>query len=154
MEPRSSSETDEPPQSVTILDPRWRRLVRNPVRVALSALGEIPAQVILADDRTLRSLNLRHQPHGPVGSNRTTNVLTFDATREIVLASGTVCREARAAGRSTAHHMAHLVVHGALHLEGHLHDHPGEARRMEMEEARRLARIRIPNPWKSRKVPA
>jgi len=137
-----------------IMDPRWRRLVRDPARIALAALGDVPAQVVLADDRTLRLLNLRHQPHGPVGANRTTNVLTFDATREIVLASGTVAREARTAGRSTAHHLAHLVVHGALHLEGHLHDRPGEARRMEMEEARRLARIRVPNPWKPRSVRA
>lgn len=151
MEPRSSSEAaDEPPQSVTVLDPRWYRLVRDPVRLARAALGDVPARVVLADDRTLKALNARHRPHGPVGSNRPTNVLTFDATREIVLASGTVAREAREARRSTAHHLAHLVVHGALHLEGYLHDAPGEARRMEMAEAWRLARLGVPNPWKPR----
>jgi probable rRNA maturation factor len=41
-----------------------------------------------------------------------------------------------------------LVVHGALHLLGHEHDHPGDARRMEMAESRLLHRIGIPNPWK------
>lgn len=151
MEPRSSSDAaEEPPQSVTVLDPRWHRLVRDPVRIVRAALGGVSAQVVLADDRTLKALNARYRPHGPIGSNRPTNVLTFDATREIVLASGTVAREARAARRSPAHHLAHLVVHGALHLEGHLHDGPGEARRMEMAEARRLARFGVPNPWKPR----
>jgi probable rRNA maturation factor len=59
-----------------------------------------------------------------------------------------VGREAVAAGRRTAHHLAHLVVHGALHLRGHDHHGAGEARRMEMAEARILHRLRVPNPWK------
>jgi probable rRNA maturation factor len=39
-------------------------------------------------------------------------------------------------------------VHGALHLRGMDHEHPGDARRMEMLEARILHRIGVPNPWK------
>jgi probable rRNA maturation factor len=62
---------------------------------------------------------------------------------------GTVRREAAAARRRPAHHLAHLVVHGALHLRGHDHHHVGDARRMEMEEARILRGIGVPNPWKS-----
>ena len=52
-------------------------------------------------------------------------------------------------GSRPAHHLAHLVVHGALHLQGHDHDQPGEARRMEMAEARLLRRIGVPNPWRA-----
>jgi probable rRNA maturation factor len=59
-----------------------------------------------------------------------------------------VAREAEAEGRSAADHLAHLVVHGALHLRGHDHDRAGDARRMEMEEARILHRIGVPNPWR------
>jgi probable rRNA maturation factor len=40
------------------------------------------------------------------------------------------------------------VVHGALHLAGHDHHYPGDARRMELAEARILHRLRVPNPWK------
>ena len=67
---------------------------------------------------------------------------------EMVLALGVVRREAAAAGRRPRHHLAHLVVHGALHLAGHDHIGVGEARRMEMAEARILRRLGVPNPWK------
>ncbi len=61
---------------------------------------------------------------------------------------GVVHAEAAAQRRRAAHHLAHLVVHGALHLQGEDHDHPGDARRMEMAESRILHRIGVPNPWK------
>jgi probable rRNA maturation factor len=44
------------------------------------------------------------------------------------------------------------VVHGALHLRGHDHHGAGEARRMEMEEARILHALGVPNPWKPRQA--
>jgi len=106
------------------------------------------AEIVLSSDRAVRRLNARDR-----GRNKPTNVLTYPAPApgmpgEIVLALGTVLREAAAAGRRPGHHLAHLVVHGALHLAGHDHHHPGEARRMEQEEARLLHRIRVPNPWR------
>ncbi|MBN8927526.1 MAG: rRNA maturation RNase YbeY [Rhodospirillales bacterium] len=100
--------------------------------------------IVLADDRQVRRLNARHR-----GRNKPTNVLTYEEPApEIILARGVVAREAAAARRRAAHHLAHLVVHGALHLRGHDHHHPGEARRMEMAEARILHRIGVPNPWR------
>jgi probable rRNA maturation factor len=100
--------------------------------------------VVLAADRTVQGLNARHR-----GRNRPTNVLTYTAPApEMLLALGVIRREAAAAGRRPAHHLAHLVVHGALHLAGHDHHHPGEARRMELAEARILHRMGVPNPWK------
>jgi probable rRNA maturation factor len=106
--------------------------------------------IVLADDRTVRSLNARHR-----GRNKPTNVLTFEpaalgAGGEIVLALGVMRREAAAEGKRLAHHLAHLLVHGVLHLDGEDHAHPGDARRMEMAETRILGRIGVPNPWKGR----
>jgi probable rRNA maturation factor len=121
-------------------------------RAARTALahGATPATVLLASDRTVKQLNARHR-----GRNKPTNVLTFEPAApglpgDIVLALGTVLREAQAAGRRPSHHLAHLVIHGLLHLDGHDHHHAGDARRMEMREARLLARMGVPNPWLGR----
>jgi probable rRNA maturation factor len=143
---------------VIVLDPKWRGLVPHAERVAARAAAAAggAGTVVLSTDRAVKSLNGKHRKR-----NKPTNVLTFDFGDEgtthpgflggdIVLALGTVRREAAAAQRSAAHHLAHLVVHGALHLRGHDHHHPGEARRMEMEEARILSGLGVPNPWKRR----
>lgn len=150
---------------IIVADPRWRRLVPGAERVVARAArlaavasgaesGASPAAsgdaaatdsvraVLLTSDREVKRLNARHR-----GRNKPTNVLTFDGG-DLVLAYGTVRREARAAGKRPAHHLAHLVVHGALHLRGHDHEHPGDARRMEMAESRLLHRLRVPNPWR------
>jgi len=132
--------------SVIVAEPAWRRLVRRAESVAVRAarMAGVRGTVVLADDRIVQRLNARHR-----GRNKPTNVLTYTAPApEMLLALGVIRREAAAAGRRPAHHLAHLVVHGALHLAGHDHDHPGEARRMEMAEARILHRLGVPNPWK------
>ncbi len=99
----------------------------------------------LTDDRTIKRLNHRDR-----GKNKPTNVLTYERPPEILLAFGVVAREARKEHRSIASHLTHLIVHGALHLHGFDHHHPGQAREMEGEEARILARLGVPNPWKNR----
>ena len=130
----------------------WRRLIRFADQIAARAAAAAggAGTVVLSSDRAVKRLNARHRRR-----NKPTNVLTFEPMRgfaggDIVLALETVRREAAAAGRLPAHHLAHLVVHGALHLRGHDHHHAGEARRMEMAEARILQRIGVPNPWKRR----
>ena len=131
---------------VIVAEPAWRRLVRHADTVAARAARAAGARgtVVLAADRTLRVLIRRHR-----GRYKPTNVLTYASPApEILLALGVIRREATAAGRRPAHHLAHLVVHGALHLAGHDHHHPGEARRMELAEARILHRLGVPNPWK------
>ncbi len=133
-------------------EPAWRRLVQRPERIARRVLErlESDADVVLASDRLVRRLNARHR-----GRDKPTNVLTFEPAApgmpgEIVLALGTVRREAAAAGRRPAAHLAHLVAHGALHLRGHDHHGAGEARAMEMAETRTLARLGFANPWRTR----
>jgi probable rRNA maturation factor len=132
--------------SVIVAEPAWRRLVRDAEAVARRAARAAGARgaVVLANDRTVHRLNARHR-----GRNQPTNVLTYTAPApEMLLALGVIRREAIEAKRRPAHHLAHLVVHGALHLAGHDHHHPGDARRMELAEARILHRLRVPNPWK------
>ncbi|HEY2616349.1 MAG TPA: rRNA maturation RNase YbeY [Acetobacteraceae bacterium] len=132
--------------NVIVAEPAWRRLVSRAETVAARAARAAGARgtLVLAADRTVRELNLRHR-----GRNRPTNVLTYASPApEMLLALGVIRREAAAAGRRPAHHLAHLVVHGALHLAGHDHHHPGDARRMELAEARILHRLGVPNPWK------
>jgi probable rRNA maturation factor len=138
--------------TVLVLDCRWRALVPQAERVAARAAAAAggAGTVVLSSDRAVKALNGLHR-----NKNKPTNVLTFAFGSgflggDIVLALGTVRREARASGRSVGHHLAHLVVHGALHLRGHDHHHVGDARRMEMEEARILSTIGVPNPWKRR----
>jgi probable rRNA maturation factor len=136
--------------TVSVAEPAWRRLVPGAEAMAMRAglAAGANASVVLASDRVVQDLNARHRDR-----NKPTNVLTYDPPApgmagEIILALGTVRREAAAAGRRPAHHLAHLVVHGALHLAGHDHHHPGDARRMEMAETRILHRLGVPNPWK------
>ena len=134
--------------NIIVAEPAWRRLVRDVENVAARAAraAGAGATVVLTSDRLVRRLNARHRRR-----NQPTNVLTYvSPAPEMLLALGVVRREAGGAGRRPAHHLAHLVVHGALHLAGHDHSHPGEARRMEMAEARILHRLGVPNPWKRR----
>jgi probable rRNA maturation factor len=154
MEPhsrRASSQQEAETQlRVIVMDPAWHRFVpRIGALVSRAAqVAGVPAEagisVVLADDRLVRGLNARHR-----SQNKPTNVLTYEhPAPELVLALGVIRREAAAAGRRVAHHLAHLIVHGALHLRGHEHDRPGDARRMEMTESRLLHRLGVPNPWK------
>ena len=129
---------------VIVEDKAWRRMVPRLdalVHRAAAAAGGA-GTVLLTSDRAVRRLNARYR-----GRDKPTNVLTFEGG-DIALAAGVVRREAAAARRPIAAHLAHLVVHGALHLRGHDHGRAGEARRMELQETRVLHRLRVRNPWK------
>ena len=136
---------------LVIADPAWRR-VAGIERLVRRVCGDAAVVVVLDSDRAVRRLNARHR-----GRDKPTNVLTFPSgaglAGEIVLARGVVAREAAAEGKRVADHVAHLLLHGLLHLDGLDHHAAGQARRMEMAEARRLARLGVPNPWKVRRAP-
>jgi probable rRNA maturation factor len=133
--------------AITVTDRGWHFYVRNVRQLVERAMivAGCDADVVLTDDRTIARLNGRDR-----GRNKPTNVLTYEQPPEILLAFGTVLREAREAGRPVAAHLTHLLVHGALHLAGHDHHHVGQARRMENAEAMLLARLNVKNPWKNR----
>ena len=146
MDPDPHSTGPREGATIIVDDAGWRRAVPGAATIAARAASAAggAGSVMLASDRVVRRLNARHR-----GIDKPTNVLTFDSG-DIVLALGTVRREARAQRRRPAHHLAHLVVHGTLHLQGHDHASAGEARRMEMAEARLLHRLGVPNPWRAR----
>ncbi len=138
--------------AIILDDPAWRRAIPGVERLVARAVDAAggAGTVMLSSDRAVRVLNREHR-----GIDKPTNVLTFEPAYDggggdIVLAFGIMRREALAAGRSFAAHLAHLVVHGALHLRGEDHLGVGEARRMEMLEARILRRIGVGNPWRPR----
>lgn len=159
--------------AISIEGAGWRAAPDDPVAVCRRAVdatrrgllaghwtAEAEVSILLADDATVRALNARYR-----GQDRATNVLSFPALPldptdlpatppashaflgDIALAFETLCREAEAAGRPFADHLAHLVVHGTLHLLGYEHDSETGAVRMEALERRLLAELGIPDPY-------
>ena len=66
---------------------------------------------------------------------------------DVILAYGTVVREAAEQGKPLAHHLTHLIVHGVLHLIGYDHIADDEADEMERLETRILSSLDIPDPY-------
>lgn len=149
----------------------WRRalpgrvqLARRAARAAIEAVapagtgartGEL--SVVFADDALVHRLNRDWR-----GKDMPTNVLSFPATGaagapppapsllgDVVIALETVAAEARAQKKPLADHVAHLVTHGVLHLLGHDHVRAAAARRMEAIEVQTLARLGVPDPYRS-----
>lgn len=149
--------------TVILTAPTWLRVCPRAValcrRAALTALAADRRQppgslaIVLAGDGLVRRLNREFR-----GQDKPTNVLSF-AERDggmaaglgdVVLALGTVAREARAQGKALSAHMTHLVVHGVLHLLGHDHMALRDARRMETLEVAVLAELGIADPYAER----
>lgn len=138
--------------------PRAAALCRRAVAATLHEAGAARSgeiSVVLADDRLVRRLNRDWR-----GKDAPTNVLAFPSDEpddlpvadppllgDVVIALGTVRREARAEKKTVADHLAHLVVHGTLHLLGHDHQTARQAARMEALETAALARLGIANPY-------
>jgi probable rRNA maturation factor len=146
---------------VLVEDPGWRALVEDPEevvgRAVTATLAEfepeaVELSVVLSDDATVQALNRDHR-----GKDYATNVLSFPPAfvgpagprplGDVILALGTVRREAEEQGKTAADHLRHLVVHGVLHLCGH--DHETEAEAGEMEELERaiLAGLGVADPY-------
>lgn len=140
--------------------PNAEKLVRRVVGAVLADRRVGPGRaaeigIVLAGDAFVRRLNREHR-----GKDKPTNVLSFplDDARyaagrplmlgDVVLAYGTVRREARAEGKAFADHAAHLLVHGTLHLLGFDHMKPREAGAMEAHEVRILAALGVADPYR------
>ncbi len=117
---------------------------------ACAALAK-PAEVTLryVAEAEGRRLNREYR-----GQDYATNVLTFiydegaALAGDVVICAPVVLREAREQGKAVEAHHAHLVVHGLLHLQGHDHERPADAARMERREAAILRKLGYGNPYK------
>jgi probable rRNA maturation factor len=135
--------------------PSLRAAVRRAVTQAAAKRSTRPAElaIVLTDDSAIRSLNRLWR-----GIDAPTNVLSFPSgpargepahLGDIVLAYGTIAREARAEHKPMAHHVAHLAVHGYLHLIGYDHENTADAETMEQTEREILRRLSIPDPYRA-----
>lgn len=173
--------SDEPPSRTVTCDttvlaegwhdslPQAENLVETAARAALDALPErlsaahdAEVSLVLADDAAVQALNRDYR-----GQDKPTNVLSFAAMEDdgpalpgepvalgdVVLALGTVLREAREQGKPAADHLRHLTVHGVLHLLGFDHETDGEAEEMEALEVRILAGLGLADPYRDSAQP-
>jgi len=138
--------------SLQFADPRHRaHLPRHKVaRWIRAALTGHPAEITvrIVDAEEGRALNRDFR-----AKDYATNVLTFDYSREpvvaadLILCAPVVEAEAAAAKLSLEAHYAHLLVHGTLHAQGHDHEEDADAERMEAEEVRVLAGLGFASPY-------
>ena len=150
-----------PTISISIQDVRWRAVphIRKLTRHAIAACVEVvdPAlhasaelSVLLCGNATIRELNKTWR-----GIDTATNVLSFPAGTpglqpllgDVVIAFETVDLEARVEAKTIPEHYLHMVVHGFLHLVGYDHVKVRDARIMEEQERRILARLEVKDPY-------
>ena len=106
--------------------------------------------IALSSDAEVARLNAAYR-----NKPKATNVLSFPAGRgapkgflgDVILAAGTVAREAREQDTPLGHHVQHLIVHGLLHLLGYDHEAADDAERMEALEIAILDDLGIANPY-------
>jgi probable rRNA maturation factor len=111
--------------------------------------------VVLLTDAAIRKLNAGYRKE-----DKPTNVLSFPAgdtigggpggliLGDVVIAYGTVAREAREARKSLKDHLSHMVVHGVLHLLGYDHESAPDAETMERLETKILSQLGIEDPYR------
>jgi probable rRNA maturation factor len=121
--------------------------VKRWIGMALQRPGEIAVRIVGSAEG--QALNLQYR-----GKDYATNVLTFDYTRQpvvaadLVLCAPVVEREAREQGKTLEAHYAHLLVHGTLHAQGYDHEAgAAEAAEMESLEVLLLGALGYPNPY-------
>lgn len=136
------------------LEAQVRKAARAALKQMKKSKDRSQLNIRLSGDRDVRRLN-----HDFRGKDKPTNVLSFPAgddlrprgapvmLGDIVIAYGTVAREAARQGKPIRDHLLHLVVHGVLHLLGHDHQRRAEAARMERIETDILAGFGIPDPY-------
>jgi probable rRNA maturation factor len=108
---------------------------------------EITLRVV--DETEGRALN-----HEFRGKDYATNVLTFDYSRQpvlaadIVLCAPVIAREAVEQAKTLEAHWAHLILHGVLHAQGYEHEtNERDACEMESLEILLLGSLGYPNPY-------
>jgi probable rRNA maturation factor len=112
----------------------------------LSAPADITVRVVDAEEG--RSLNREYR-----GKDYSTNVLTFDYSREpavsadLILCAPVVAEEARKQKIPIQAHYAHLLVHGTLHAQGYDHETDDDAQQMEALESEIVTGLGFKDPY-------
>ena len=121
--------------------------VRRWIATALAAPGELAVRIVGAEEG--QALNRQYR-----GKDYATNVLTFDYSRQpvvaadLVLCAPVVEREAREQGKTLEEHYAHLLVHGTLHAQGFDHEvNERDALEMEALEVLLMSALGFRNPY-------
>ncbi|MBW8830433.1 MAG: rRNA maturation RNase YbeY [Burkholderiales bacterium] len=123
-----------------------RHKVARWIRAALSAPAEITVRVVDAEEGRLLNREYR-------GKDYSTNVLTFDYSREpvvsadLILCAPVVAEEARKQMIPLEAHYAHLLVHGTLHAQGYDHEADDDAQEMEALETEIVMRLGFKDPY-------
>ena len=147
---------------ITIEDKDWktipnlRKLTRQAIKAAL-AEDDVSISVLFTNDAEISEINKQWR-----GKAKPTNVLSFPVSTEtpvpkgeprplgdIVMAYGTIFKEATEQKKPVANHVSHLIVHGLLHLLGYDHEIDAEAEIMEAREVEILKKLGIEDPYKS-----
>jgi probable rRNA maturation factor len=150
--------------AIDIADDAWsgvadlERLTERAIGAALAhaeADANVEVGVLFASDAEAARLNSewRQKDYAP-------NILSFPAPHiqdvpegepkplgDLILAVGTVTREAQQQGKPLTSHLTHLIVHGTLHLLGFDHIEERDAERMEAAEIAILAGLGVEDPY-------
>ena len=120
----------------------------------------VELSIVLGSDAAIRKLNAAYRK-----KDKATNVLSFPVggadvpgadvgaaggvlLGDVVIAYGTVAREAREARKSLKDHLSHMVVHGVLHLLGYDHESAPDAVTMERLETKILSQLGVTDPYR------
>ncbi len=123
-----------------------RALARFVARARKAAGLEGAVNIVVSNDRELRSLNRRYR-----GKDRTTDVLSVPAATstgaakfagDVILSAQEAARNARRLGHPVAAEIKVLILHGVLHLAGY--DHERDRGRMARIEDRLRRRLHLP----------
>jgi len=123
-----------------------RHKVARWIRAALEGPAELTVRIVGTDEG--RALNRDYR-----GRDYATNVLTFDYSREpvvaadLVLCAPVVRDEAKAQRLPLLDHYAHLLVHGTLHAQGYDHENDADAQVMEARETELLLALGFADPY-------
>ena len=146
--------------AIDIDDPAWNKisgLEGLAARAVAAVLKNMDAElsILFTSDEEIARLNAEWR-----GQAKPTNVLSFPAPEDlpvpdgepkplgdIVIAYGTVAREAAEQGKTAADHALHLLVHGMLHLLGHDHVEDAPAEEMEAMERDILESLGVADPY-------